>query len=161
VSGYRVNVDVTGPLESYEVLLSSSPPLPRTDIVALLTLGTTSEDVGGEGIAAAAAADLLTGQVQEVLETGMGGVFRLDEFQIDPAYSPSAQTTVPRITVGKAITRNLYARYAATVGGETLQDMELRYSLTPNVSLLGTWSDRGSEARGSVGGEVRFRFSFR
>ncbi len=161
VSGYRVNVDVTGPLESYEVLLSSSPPLPRTDIVALLTLGTTSEDLGGEGIAAAAAADLLTGQVQEVLETGMGGVFRLDEFQIDPAYSPSAQTTVPRITVGKAITRNLYARYAATVGGETLQDMELRYSLTPNVSVLGTWTDRGSESRGSVGGEVRFRFTFR
>ncbi len=161
VSGYRVNVDVTGPLESYEVLLSSSPPLPRTDIVALLTLGTTSEDVGGEGVAAAAAADLLTGQVQEVLETGVGGVFRLDEFQIDPAYSPSAQTTVPRITVGKAITRNLYARYAATVGGETLQDMELRYSLTPNVSVLGTWTDRGSESRGSVGGEVRFRFSFR
>ncbi len=162
VAGYAVSVDVVGPVEDYQVLLSSNPPLSRTDILALLALGTTTDElVGGQRVAATAAASLITGQVQDVLESGVGDLLGLDQFYIDPAYSPTAQSTVPRVTIGKAITRQIRARYSATIGGEVEQDLELRYTLTPHVSLLGTWSDQGTETRGSLGGEVRFRFTFR
>ncbi|WP_169709412.1 translocation/assembly module TamB domain-containing protein [Deferrisoma camini] len=162
ISGYLVNVDLTGPLDDYQVFLSSSPPLDRTDIVSLLTLGATSDTLaGGQGVSAAEAASFLTGKVQDTLESGVGEILGFDQFHIDPAYSPAAQSTVPRITIGKAITRDLYARYAATIGAETSQDLEVQYRLSPHVSVLGTWSDRGSETSGSLGGEVRFRFSFR
>ncbi len=162
VAGYAVSVDVVGPVEDYQVLLSSTPPLSRTDILALLALGTTTDElVGGQRVAATAAASLITGQVQDVLESGVGDLLGLDQFYIDPAYSPTAQSTVPRVTIGKAITRQIRARYSATIGGEVEQDLELRYTLSPHVSLLGTWSDQGTETRGSLGGEVRFRFTFR
>ncbi|WP_461395660.1 translocation/assembly module TamB domain-containing protein, partial [Deferrisoma sp.] len=162
VSGYQVNVDIIGPLDDYQVLLSSSPPLEYTDIVSLLTLGATSENLaGGQGVSAAEAASFLTGKVQDTLESGVGELLGVDQFHIDPAYSPAAQSTVPRVTIGKAITRDLYARYAATVGAEAAQDLEVQYRLSPHVSLLGTWSDRGAESSGSLGGEVRFRFTFR
>ncbi|RMG84142.1 MAG: translocation/assembly module TamB, partial [Candidatus Dadabacteria bacterium] len=162
VSGYQVNVDITGPLDDYQVLLSSTPPLDHTDIVSLLTLGATSENLaGGQGVSAAEAASFLTGKVQDTLESGVGELLGFDQFHIDPAYSPAAQSTVPRVTIGKAVTRDLYARYAATVGAEAAQDLEVQYRFTPHISLLGTWSDRGAESSGSLGGEVRFRFTFR
>jgi len=41
----------------------------------------------------------------------------------------------------------------------------VQYNLAPRVSLLGTWTDRPATAqageRGSLGGEIRFRFPFR
>ncbi|HSH71156.1 MAG TPA: translocation/assembly module TamB domain-containing protein, partial [Deferrisomatales bacterium] len=85
----------------------------------------------------------------------------VDLFHIDPSYSPATQTTVPRVTLGKAITEELYARYSAAVGDDTQQNLELQYTLGPRISLLGTWVDRGNQERGSLGGEVRFRFPFR
>ncbi|MHB8764727.1 MAG: translocation/assembly module TamB domain-containing protein, partial [Deferrisomatales bacterium] len=161
VRQYGVSVDVSGPLDDYRVALASSPPMPQTDLVALLTLGTTADEAGGQGVTAAEAASYLTGRLQDELESGVGGFLGLDQFHIDPAYSPSAQTTVPRVTVGKAITRALYARYSAAISGEAEQDLEVQYTLTPRLSLLGTWADQGTETRGSLGGEVRVRFTFR
>ena len=142
--------------------MASLPPLPQNDIVALLTLGMTSEELSGtQGVTAAEAASFITGGLQEEVEGGVGELLGFDQFHIDPAYSPATQTTVPRVTVGKAITRAMFARYSAAMGGETEQDLEVQYTLNPRVLLLGTWTDRGSQAEGSLGGEVRFRFSFR
>jgi translocation and assembly module TamB len=144
------------------VNLSSLPTLPHNDIVALLTLGTTAgETLDAQALTAAEAASFLTGRLQDELETEVGQLLGFDQFSIDPAYSPATQTTVPRVTVGKAITRSLFARYSAAIGGETEQTLEAQYSLTPRVSLLGTWTDRGTQAQGSLGGEIRWRFSFR
>ncbi len=162
VRQHAVSVDVSGPLDDYRVTLASSPPMPQTDLVALLTVGSTPEEMAGaQAVTAAEAASLVTGRLQDELESGVGAILGFDQFHIDPAYSPSAQTTVPRITVGKAVTRSLYARYSAALGGEGEQDLEVQYAVTPRLSLLGTWTDRGPESRGSLGGEVRVRFSFR
>jgi hypothetical protein len=47
------------------------------------------------------------------------------------------------------------------VGSDTEQDAEIQYSLTRRFSVLGTWSDRAQDEQGSLGGEVRVRFTFR
>jgi hypothetical protein len=162
VQHYEVSVNVSGPLDDFQVGLASTPPVSQTDIVALLTYGSTVEEMeGGQGVGTAEAASLLTGRFQDELESGVGVVLGLDEFNIDPAYSPSAQTTVPRVTVGKTVTPSLRARYSAAIGVETEQELEVQYKLTPRVSVLGTWTDQGSESKGSLGGEVRLRFTFR
>lgn len=162
VRQYTVNVDISGPLDDYQVALASMPPMPQNDIVALLTLGSTAGEMqDAQSLTAAEAASFLTGRFQDELEGEVGELLGFDQFQIDPAYSPSSQTTVPRVTVGKAVTRSLYARYSAAIGGETEQDFEVQYSITPRFSLLGTWNDRGSQSQGSLGGEARVRFTFR
>ena len=91
----------------------------------------------------------------------MSDLLGFDQFQVDPAFSTSNQTTVPRVTVGKAITRALFARYSTAIGGEVEQDLEVQYTLSPAIQLLGTWADKGAQSKGSVGGKVRFRFTFR
>jgi hypothetical protein len=162
VSQYAVTVDVTGPLDNYQVLLSSSPPLPQTDLVALLTLGTTSDQVQStDAVTKAEAASFLTGRLQDLLESQVGDLLGFDQFAIDTSYSPITQTSVPRVTVGKTITQSLFAKYSAAVGQEAAQDVELQYTLSPRVQLLGSWSDQGSAAKGSLGGLVRLRYTFR
>jgi translocation and assembly module TamB len=158
---YTVNVDVTGPLDNYQVGLTSVPYLTHTDIAALLTMGMTSQEMEGSGNAAGVgSASILSEGFQEEF-TAVGEVFGVDLFHIDPSYSPATQTTVPRVTLGKAITEQLSARYSVAVGADTQQNVELQYTLNPRVSLLGTWIDRDNQERGSLGGEVRFRFPFR
>ncbi|MFU8856791.1 MAG: translocation/assembly module TamB domain-containing protein, partial [Deferrisomatales bacterium] len=162
VRQYDVSVDIFGPLDDYQVTLASLPPLPHNDIVALLTVGTTAGEMqDAQALTAAEAASFLTGRLQDELESEVGEILGFDQFQIDPVYSPATQTTVPRVTVGKAISRSLFARYSAAFGGEAEQDFEVQYSLTRRLSLLGTWNDRGAEAQGSFGGELRVRFPFR
>ncbi|GAB4264898.1 MAG: hypothetical protein Kow0092_16820 [Deferrisomatales bacterium] len=162
VDDYAVRVDIVGPLDDYRVGLASVPPLPPGDIAALLTLGTTPEGMEkGESVTAAQAASFLTGGLQDQLESSFGEMLGIDMLEIDPAYSPAAQSTVPRVTLGKNLTRSLQTRYSVSVGGQVEQDAQLRYRVSPNLDLLGTWNDRGSETRGSLGGELRLRFTFR
>ncbi|MBI5016690.1 MAG: translocation/assembly module TamB [Deltaproteobacteria bacterium] len=159
---YAVNVDVTGPLDGYQVLLSSSPPLSQTDLVSLLTVGTTSDQVqAADTVTAAEATSFLTGRIQDLLETEVGDLLGFEQFSIDTSYSPTAQSSMPRVTVGKAITQSLFAKYSAAVGEQSTQDVQLQYTVNPRLQLLGTWSDRGPSDKGSVGGEVRIRFTFR
>jgi autotransporter translocation and assembly factor TamB len=165
VGEYVVNVSITGPLDDLRVELSSVPPLQRTDIVALLALGTTTEHLetgqGASGVTAFEATSFLTGGIQDEIEGQMHSVLGFDQFHVDPSYSEARQTTEPRVTVGKAVSDSLYARYGVVLGTQTEQDMSLEYLVTPGMLLLGTWSDQGSETKGSFGGKVRFRFTFR
>lgn len=162
VGEYTVNLSASGPIEDIKVELSSVPPLSRTDIIALLALGTTTEHLeNSEAVTAFEATSLLTGSLQDELEGQAYNVFGIDQFNINPSYSEQRQTTVPRITVGKAINDSLFARYGAELGSGAEQEVALEYALRPGVTFLGSWADQGSEAKGSFGAELRFRFTFR
>ncbi len=161
-SGYFITVEVTGPLDDYQVLLTSVPPLQDTDILALLLLGAKSEDLaGGEGVPQSQAVGFLAVGLQDRLTGGRENFLGFDQFTIDSAYSPTTQSTSPRVVLGRPITRRTYARYSVVLGSTYEQDAEVQYDLSRRISLLGTWSDRGQEQQGSLGGELRLRFTFR
>lgn len=168
VREYEINADITGPVPERQVSLSSNPSMDDpTDIVSLLFTGAASSDGSSDGAVSSAdvtgveAASFLLGGVQDTLETrseSIGqslGPLSIDRFHIDPAYSAGAQTADAKITVGKEITDSLHAKYSRLIFGEADQDLELNYTLTRNLSLLGTWRDRGAQERGSFGGEIR------
>ncbi len=162
VGEYTVNVAANGPIEDIKVELSSVPPLARTDIIALLALGTTTDHLEkSEAVTAFEATNILTGTIQDELEGQAYSMLGIDQFHINPSYSTQRQTTVPRITVGKSLGESLYARYGAEVGSGAEQEVSLEYILRPGVTFLGSWADQGSEQKGSFGAEMRFRFTFR
>jgi translocation and assembly module TamB len=161
VGQYTVNVSATGSLDDARVELSSVPPLQRQDIIALLALGTTSENVSTGDVTAFEATSFLTGGIQDELESQANELLGVDQFHIDPAYSQALQTTVPRVTVGKALGESLYARYGVLMGAQPEQGVSLEYTVKSGVLLLGSWSDQGKESQGSFGGEIRFRVTFR
>jgi translocation and assembly module TamB len=155
IKGYHVWLNLEGRIEHLDLRLSSDPPLDEVEILGLLTYGEFGEYIAGleSGIGAAEATYFLTGKLQDVFEERFTEVTGFDRFQVDPYVSRSTGTVTPRVTVSKKLAgERLFVTYATT-GNE--QELNLEYVLNENVSLLGRQDERGS-----MGGDVKFRFQF-
>jgi len=158
VKGYHLWLSLDGHTDRFNLTLRSDPPLAEVEILGLLTVGDFGEDLHGlEGsITAAEAASFLTGKYQDVIEERLKDITGLDRVQIDPYVSKSTGAVVPRVTVAKKLLgEKLFVTYSSTVGTSEEQVLNLEYILSGNVSLVGVRDERGS-----LGGDIKFRFRF-
>ncbi len=174
VRNYNIRLSMNGYVNQFTLSLSSDPFLAETDIFSLLTVGQIGKNLRGleGGIGAGEATSFLTGKMQDVFEERLRTITGLDRLSIEPSVSlkssESALTTTsaltsttgtvsPRVTVSKRLLGDkLYVTYSAATGSGEEQVVKLEYLLGPNVSLVG---DR--DELGSLGGDIKFRFSFK
>lgn len=159
VKGYHVKLNLEGRLEKFDLILSSDPPLDEVEILSLLTLGKFGDNLRGlEGsIGAAEATSFITGHFQDVVEEKFKDITGIDRVEIDPYVAGSTASVTPRVTVSKELVNDkLYVTYAAPIGSSQEQSVILEFLVNDNVTLQG-----GRDERGSVGGDVKFRFKFR
>jgi len=158
-----VTVGVTGTLEKYEVELSSDPPYSKTEIVSLLSLGTTSASANGAtgSQPAAEAASIALGPVTGPVTEQIGNVFGLDRFAIEPAFSPSQNAFEPRFVVGKSFGDRFSVSVSTTVGTTTEGSALAEFKVLENVYLEGTWESATTTKEGDLGGDVKFRYRYR
>ncbi|TAL25448.1 MAG: translocation/assembly module TamB [Nitrospirae bacterium] len=159
VKGYNIKLSLEGQFDRFTLSLVSDPPLEETDILSLLTVGQIGRDVKGleGGIGAGEAAAFLTGKVQDVFEDRVRNITGLDRVQVDPYVSKATGTVGPRVTASKRLLGDrLYVTYISSIGSSEEQVLRLEYILGKNVSLLGIRDDRGS-----IGGDIKFRFEFK
>lgn len=160
VRTYRIDLSLVGPLDRFDLSLSSDPPLrDQTEILALLTFGKTPEEISqaSKEIGAAEAASLLTGEIQEVVEEKVEAITGIDRIQVDPYYSSTRSAGTPRVTVSKRLWEDrFYVTYATTLDPSGEEVIQLEYILSNNISLIG-----GRDELGRVGGDLKFRFEFR
>jgi translocation and assembly module TamB len=159
VRGYNIKLSLEGQLEHFNLSLISDPPLDETDILSLLTVGQIGKELKGleGGIGAGEAAAFLTGKAQDVLEERLRNITGLDRVQVDPYVSKSTGTVGPRVTVSKRLLgEKLFVTYTTAVGSTEEQILRLEYILGKNVSLIGVRDEKGS-----VGGDIKFRFEFK
>lgn len=156
VRTYKIDTNLAGTLDRFDLRLSSNPPLSETDILALLTVGRTSaeftqtqKDIGKE-----AAASLL---VEEFIEEKVQDLTGIDRFQVDPYYSGVKSSSGPRFTVGKKLLDDrMYVIYASTLDPSVEELIQIEYKLAKNISLIGSRDEKGL-----LGGDIRFRFEFK
>lgn len=155
--GYRINLLVEGHLRRFNLSLSSEPPLDEVDIIALLAVGETGTALKGYGggIGAAEASSFITGQFQETLEQRARLYTGIDRVQISPYVSKTGEVG-PRVTVGKKIGERLSILYSSAVGSKESDVIKIEYELSKKVFLVGE-----KDERGSMGGDIKFRFQFR
>lgn len=156
--GYHIRLSLEGQVDRFHMSLYSDPPLGEIEILSLLTVGDFGENLKGlEGsIGAAEAASFLTGKYQDVIEERLKDITGIDRATIDPYISKSSGSIVPRVTVTKKLLgERLFATYSTAVGAQE-QVLKLEYFLAGNVSLVGLRDERGS-----VGGDIKFRFQFK
>jgi autotransporter translocation and assembly factor TamB len=141
------------------VTFLSEPPLADSDILALLALGRTGEELKGKeaNIGIGESFSFATGKFQDILERRARSLTGLDRFQVDP-YINKSDTAVPRVTVGKEMVQDrLYMTYSSNIGGTTPeQNVRVEYLLNRNISLLGEYDELGQ-----IGADIKFRFEFR
>jgi len=159
IKGYDIRLNLEGQLEHFNLSLSSDPHLDESDILALLTVGQVGKQLKGleGGIGAGEATSFITGKVQDVIEERLRTITGLDRFQVEPYVSNTTGTVGPRVTVAKRlIGERLFVTYTNALGSSAEQIIKLEYLLDKNISLIGNRDERGS-----LGGDVKFRFEFK
>ncbi|MBI4684453.1 MAG: translocation/assembly module TamB [Nitrospirae bacterium] len=159
VKGYNIKLSLEGQFQHFTLSLISDPPLEETDILSLLAVGQIGKELKGleGGIGASEATAFLTGKVQDVFEERLRNITGLDRVQVDPYVSKSTGTVGPRVTVSKRlIGERLFVTYISAVGSTEEQVLRLEYLLGKNVSLVGVRDEKGS-----MGGDIKFRFEFK
>jgi len=159
VQSYHITLQLTGTVERFDLDLTSDPSLSETDILALLTVGRTAEQIA-QSQTSVGREEATSMALQTLLEEGvhrLPGASRLvDSFQIDPYYDETVGQTAPRLSVGKQLLDNrLTVRYTTTLDATGRQGVRVEYEIARSLFLIGEQDNRG------FGGDVRYRFEFR
>ncbi|MHB8844675.1 MAG: translocation/assembly module TamB domain-containing protein [Nitrospirota bacterium] len=159
VREYQIQLGVTGTADRAVVTFVSEPPLSDSNILALLALGRTSDELKGmeSNVGVGEATSFATGKFQDILESRARSLTGLDRFQVDP-YISKTDVAVPRVTVGKEVVQDrLFMTYSSNVGASTPEQVfRIEYILNRNMSLVGEQNELGN-----LGADVKFRFEFK
>jgi translocation and assembly module TamB len=144
VSGYVVAIRVEGRAREPQVTFSSTPELPQTDILSLLIVGktmdrlTSSEQRDFSSQATGAAGSIVAGQLQEVI----GGALGLDMFSIGAGENLGGGS----VSIGQFVTQDIFLSYEVGMEKGGGNRVGVEYSITPQLRLKGSTSDRGVSA---------------
>jgi translocation and assembly module TamB len=160
VQDYDIMLHLAGTIEHFDLGLTSDPSLSETDILALLTVGRTTEQVA-KSEQSVGKEEATSMAMQQLLEQGverLPGIDQVvDSFQISPVYDPDLDTSATELSVGKQMLENrLVLRYSTTLESSGRQGVRVEYELSRNVYLIGE-----QDSQRGFGGDIRFRFEFR
>lgn len=148
VRGYHLYVGFVGPLNDVQVTLRSEPDLARSEILALITTGSTeggtlnSDSIRRSSIGTAAS--LLSEEfISQPLGKEAEKFLGLNRFQIDPVLQPNANPAA-RLTIGRQIARNLSFTYSTNLASEQDQTLIVEYNLTNRFSAIASYTQGGS-----------------
>ena len=153
VRNYDLDVTVTGTPDRLNVNYRSEPPLPKSDIIALLALGRTSEESeqlqqqSGQGMFSDEATSLIINQaINSTVSSRMEKLFGVSRIKIDPQgltteTNPTARG--PQITIEQEFANNLSLSYSTNVSQSSQQIIQGEYYINRNVSVLGTRDQNG------------------
>jgi len=165
VRGVEVSLNINGPLNKTTVTYRSDPPLPFSDIVALLATGrapTTSpglvgarsqfaqswEQAGAGALVSQAITSPLAGRLQRFL-----GVSRL---KIDPSVRGVDNTPEARLTLEQQLSQDLTVVYITNLTRTQQQTIRLEWDFTRNWSALAV-----REANGLFGVDFLYKRQFK
>lgn len=156
----EIDMALTGPANRIELTLTSRPDLPQADLLSLLAVGRTADELAqvGSGVGASEATYLATGAIQSQLEEQLHRFAGIDRFQVEPFYAEGSSTSgSARLTVGKKLFEGKgMVVYSTTMDAAVQPLIQLSYRLSPRTSVL-----LEQDEEGNAGGELRYRIRFR
>ena len=162
VRNYDLDVTVTGTPERLNVNYRSEPPLPKSDIIALLALGRTSEESeqlqqqsGQTPFTDEATAMIINQAINATVSSRLQKLFGVSRIKIDPQgltteTNPTARG--PQVTIEQQFANNVSLTYSTNVSQSSQQIIQGEYYFTRNVSVVGT-----RDQNGVVSFDVRIR----
>lgn len=160
ISTYYIDLNMVGPIDKFDLVLSSNPPLKdENEILCLLTFRKPCKEVetASKEIGAAEASALVTTEIQSVITDKVEAITGIDRIQVDPYYYSTKAGSGPLITVSKRLFEDkLYVTYATTMDPSQEQIIQMEYTISKNVSLIGQRDELGR-----AGADLKFHFEFR
>lgn len=141
---YDINLLIQGTAENPVINLSSNPPRNEKDIVTLLALGVSSENIGEEKnsefyrqSAEIGTAILSANPLGKEIKNRTGFNVKLSSGMDESNNSP-----VPKVTVSRQWTPRVGTSASRTFGDFVTQDVKVEYQLNKHVSLIGSWEGK-------------------
>ncbi|KPL03073.1 MAG: hypothetical protein AMJ90_04105 [candidate division Zixibacteria bacterium SM23_73_2] len=146
---YTIALAIEGPLDEVVVELTSEPSLDKPNIISLLTIGATREQLTGKDTEGRSgvlldrlqsiSSDKLTGYTSGKL----GSLLGLEEFSIEGNLFRFDKSWGPQLLASKRISRRMTMTYITTVGHFNEKSIRLDYALSKHFSLEGETDQRG------------------
>jgi len=154
VRNYDLNITVTGtPDRGLNLNYRSEPPLPKSDIVALLALGRTGdesaqlqEQSGQSAFTDQATALILNQALNATVTSRFQRMFGASNIKIDPQGLTTETNPTgrgPQVTIEQEFANNLSLTYSTNVSQSSQQIIQGEYYFNRNLSLVGTRDQNG------------------
>jgi translocation and assembly module TamB len=154
VRNYDLNITVTGtPDHGLNLNYRSEPPLPKSDIIALLALGRTGDESAqlegqsGQSAFTDQATDVILNQaLDSTVSNRLSRLFGASNIKIDPqglTTENNPVSTGPQITIEQEFANNLSLTYSTNVSQSSQQIIQGEYYINRNLSVVGTRDQNG------------------
>jgi translocation and assembly module TamB len=154
VRNYDLNVTLTGtPSRGLNLNYRSEPPLPKSDIIALLALGRTNgesaqlQEQSGQSLFSDQASNLILSQaLNDTASSRFQRLFGASNIKIDPqglSTETNPISTGPQITIEQQFANNVSLTYSTNVSQSSQQIIQGEYYFNRNVSAVGTRDQNG------------------
>lgn len=148
---YTIFLVVQGPIDEATVDLTSNPPMDQTDIISLLTVGATREQLIGKGTTGSSMADILRQRAENLssqrisgyVSRKVGTAFGLEEMSVEGNLFNISKSWGPQLLASKKLTDRMEVTYTTRVGHLNEQGIKLDYKLTKHLSVEGQTDQQG------------------
>jgi len=158
ISQYLVTINFSGKASKLALSYRSDPPLPDTDIIALLALGSTGEESALRSQSTSSQNYGATALLSEAISTGLGGrierLFGISHFRVDPFLAGTAteSNAAARVTIEQQITRGLTVTYSTNAAtSNQYQLIQVEYAVKRDLSVIFL-----RDINGTYGFDVKF-----
>lgn len=151
-SNYDITLAVSGEPGNTETTLTSSPPLPEPDIMAMIVTGRTLDQMRGEeyDVAREQVMSYLTGRVGSTIGRNFERATGFDEVRLEPQLIANEAQPGARLTVSEDIDDDLTLTYSVDLANSDDQIWMATYDVT-----------RRFQTRGVRQSDNSYRFDFR
>jgi translocation and assembly module TamB len=159
---YEITLNFSGPASRLTLAYRSDPPLPSSDIIALLALGRTGEESELRRAPGtqpeSGASTLLSEAISSQLSGRIERLFGISRFKVDPflAGTGNEQNASARVTIEQQVTRDLTITYITNVTSTQQQIIQVEYNVNRNVSVVAL-----RDQNGTFGLDVKFKKRFK
>ncbi len=149
VQDYDITLGLHGTPDKLTVSYRSDPPLPQSDVIALLALGHTQSEEGlyteqQQQAGTSPSTDvLLGGALNATVSNRVQKLFGAGSVKVDPNYLGSLGNSTTRITVDEQVGKRLTLTYATSVDTSAQQFLQAEIAINRHVSLLVTRDESG------------------
>ncbi len=154
VRDYDLNITITGtPDRGFNVNYRSEPPLPKSDIIALLALGRTNEESAAlqdqsnqSSFSDDATAQILSQALNASVGNRLQRLFGASNIKIDPQGLTTETNPIsngPQITIEQEFVNHISLIYSTNVSQSSEQIIQGEYYVNRNVSAVGTRDQNG------------------
>lgn len=143
INQYQVTINFSGPASRMQLNYRSDPPLPDSDIISLLALGSPGQESGLRSSSTTSSQNYgATALLSEAISSGIGGriehLFGISQFRVDPFVAGTAteSNAAARVTIQEQLARDLtitYSTNAATTNQYQL--IQIQYNISRDLSV--------------------------